>query len=293
MDINIGFAINDSYAQHCACAIASVLANADQEDKYSFWIVYDFLTEENKTKIKKLKKIKDFDINFIKINKEDFSLISKNTQTNPSHFFKLKFFNLKEINKILYLDSDVIVRKDIGALYETDMVDSYMAAVKDIGCKTVKKRLNLSKSSIYINSGVMLIDLEKTREIDISQKIDDFLYIYSKNNYGDQDVINYIFQEKIKELDIRYNCMFPYHNEYDDWNYYVQVSQDPVIIHYIATGKPWAAGVQCHLRSDYFKYLRLTPYYDEFIDLYRIEENSKIFSMLSEIKSMLKGEKTD
>lgn len=65
------------------------------------------------------------------------------------------------------------------------------------------------------------------------------------------------------------------------------MAKDPSIIHYISFVKPWIAGMNPHLKLDYFKYLRLTPYYNEFMPLYQMEENSLVLSKLDELKALV------
>ncbi|MBR2069450.1 MAG: glycosyltransferase family 8 protein [Candidatus Gastranaerophilales bacterium] len=286
MQINIGFGINDTFCQHCACTMASILANADKSDKYSFFIVYDNLKKESIKKFEKLKNIKPFKIKFIKVDPLEFGNLSDIAPLNISYFYRIKLFGLKEADKILYLDSDVIIRNDIKTLYATDIANSYLGGAKDIMWASLKKKYKLSDNSIYINSGVLLINTKKTRNIDMLSKIKEFLSLFSEYKYSDQDMINYIFQEQIKEFDIKYNFCYPYMNEYDN-EYYNIVSQNPSIIHFITANKPWVAGSKCFMKSEYFKYLALTPYYQDFIARYIISEHEIILNKLSDLENKI------
>ena len=112
---------------------------------------------------------------------------------NIASFYRFKFFNLEGVNKILYLDSDVIVRKDLHDLYKTDMETYSLAGVKDILHRSLKSRYNLPPNAIYINAGLLLIDVKKTKETNINQGIKNFVELYRHIPYSDQDIINYIF----------------------------------------------------------------------------------------------------
>lgn len=282
VQINIGFGINNDFCQHCACTMASILANSDKNDNYTFYIVYDALSHSNRSKLKELKKIRPFNINFIKISASEYQKLAENTKVDSSSFFRLKLFSLDNIDKVLYLDSDIIVRKNIASVYDTIMGDCYIAGIKDILCETLKKKYGLSERSIYVNAGVLLINLNLTRTVDMYKNFSKFSKLFKDFRYSDQDVINYSFQEKIAEIDLRYNYCFPYRAEYDH-DYYYSIADDPSVVHYISEGKPWMPGSTCYMKSEYFKYLKMTPYYDDFIDKYRIEEDVAIMQKLNEI----------
>ena len=81
--------------------------------------------------------------------------------------------------------------------------------------------------------------------------------------------------------------MYSYKNCYQDQNYYHSMAQNPAIMHYITANKPWVAGSDPHLKYEYFKYLKLTPYYYEFMLQYNMEENGIILKKLDEINQKL------
>lgn len=286
MQINIGFGINDKFCQHCACTMASILANASSKDDYTFFIVYDELSKKNIAKLKELKKIKPFETEFIKVDYNEFKNIAGSNNTNISIFFRLKLFMLENVDKILYLDSDIVVREDIRSLYETDISDFYLGGAKDIIWKSVKAKFRLSPASIYINTGMILINVEKTREVDMEAEIEDFMSQFRSYQYSDQDIINYIFQEQIRDIDIKYNFCYPYVNEYEP-DYYNETAKNPIVVHYITANKPWTPGSLCFMKSEYFKYLYMTPYYEEFMSHFRVEENAIILTRLNNIEKRL------
>lgn len=284
MDINIGFGINNDFCQHCACSIASILANANPNDNYNFYIIYNEISEKNISNFYKLKRIKPFNIKFIHINPSEYTKYAKFSSVNQSSFFRFKLFSIKDVDKILYLDSDIIVRKDIKDLFSTNIDKYYIGGAKDILFESLKKQYNLSKNSIYINAGVLLINVKRTREVDMFEKVSAFNTLFKNYQYSDQDIINHAFQEQIAEFDITYNYCFPYKSEYNH-DYYYSISQDPSIVHYISNNKPWEPASTCYMKSEYFKYLKLTPYYKDFIDIYRIEENIAILNKLNNLNN--------
>lgn len=279
MQINIGFGINDKYCQHCAVTIASILANANDNDKYKFYIVYNKLSDENKTIIENLKNIKPFQVEYIKVEMSDFIDFAQYSKIDISSFFRIKLFTLEGVDKILYMDSDVIVRTDIGELYKQNLGSNYIGGAKDILWQTLKKRYKLTENSIYVNAGVLLINTKKARELDIPTLTKSFCDSFGNLEYSDQDVINYMCQEKIFEFDIRWNYCYPFVNEYEQ-QYYNSIASNPCCIHYITNNKPWNPGNNCFMKNEYFKYLKMTPFYKEVVDAYMLEEHSIILARL-------------
>lgn len=286
MQINIGLGLNEKFSQHGACTIASVLANADDNDSYHFYVIYDYLSEETIGKFEKLKKIRPCDIEYIPIDVDNIKDFTQYSNISNACFFRIKLFELENVDKILYLDSDIIVRKNIKPLFSLNIEKYCIAGAKDIIWKTLKDKYNLSEKSIYINTGVLLINIKKTRKTNVLQKIKRFCELHKDKDYGDQDIINYIFQEQILEFDIKYNFCYPFQNEYKKEKY-DRIAEDPYIIHYITNNKPWNPGSTCFMKSEYFKYLKRTPYYKNFVESFQIDEMSKLFSKLNAIENKI------
>lgn len=153
----------------------------------------------------------------------------------------------EDLDRILYLDPDLIVNGSLRKLYETPMEDYFFAAASHIGFilhRFHELRLDIEKESPYVNSGVMLMNLEKLRKEQRPQDVFDF--IEEKKDMlvlPDQDIINCLYGTKIYALDtFRYNMtepLFMHHSllERDldlDW-----VRKNSVIIHYCGRNKPW------------------------------------------------------
>lgn len=144
----------------------------------------------------------------------------------------------------------------------------------------------------YVNAGVLLIDLKLWREQAVGRKI---LQFYCKNNgklpANDQDAINGTLKENIYYLKPEYNFyniywFYPYkvlkklmgNTEYYSKNIVENAKKHPIIIHYLGEERPWRAGNHHPYKSDYYRYLRLTPWKDE-----KDEEGWKIYFILWDI----------
>lgn len=153
----------------------------------------------------------------------------------------------KELDRIIYLDPDLIVNKSLRELYEMDMKDYYFAAASHTGPvlrKFNEVRLDMEEESPYINSGVMLMNLQLLRKEQCYEDV--FEFIEKKKLLlilPDQDIISSLYGSKIYALDpFRYNMteiLYQRHTPFEknlnlDW-----VREHSVIIHYCGRNKPW------------------------------------------------------
>ncbi|MEI8377568.1 MAG: glycosyltransferase, partial [bacterium] len=135
-NLNICFSSDDNYVQHLGTAVTSILVNGDAENNYNFHILDGGISDENKQKLLELKKIKDFNIEFYKINSDEFECCPLNRfYISLATFYRFKIPSLlpKSINRILYLDCDIVVMKDLKEMFFTDIGGCFAAVVEDEG----------------------------------------------------------------------------------------------------------------------------------------------------------------
>ena len=122
--IHIVFSCNNDYAQHLAVTIASILKNSKKDEKFAFYILDGGISEENKYKINLLAKIKTFEIFYIQVNSQIFFTSFKNTiwgHISIETYFRYlipQFF--QHLDKILYLDVDIVVNDSLQKFYNID-----------------------------------------------------------------------------------------------------------------------------------------------------------------------------
>lgn len=251
--INVGLACDENYSKYAGVVIASVLANASDSDELCFYILTDGLSEEKQSEILKLKEIKNCEINFITLDEQLFDAY-KNIKTHSylplNAYFRLKLSNiLPNVEKIIYLDCDVVVNKSLKELYDAELGENILGGVLDIN-----KRM-LKKNTSYVNSGMLVMDLKKIREQNIE---DEFLDWTQKHidtiKMGDQEIINEVLKGKIKILDDRWNV------QSSNFTNRSSYTGNPWIIHFVSKRKPWHFGSFSYHKSYYFKYLQLTPW---------------------------------
>lgn len=156
----------------------------------------------------------------------------------------------QQLDRILYLDPDLVVLNSLRKLYEIDFGDNLFAAASHIESRAFRDlnrlRLNLPEQTSYINSGVMMMNLKLLRNESTQEIID---YINEHKNallLPDQDVLNALYAGRIIELDPmiynlgdKYlyfkNVKLPREERFDlEW-----VRRNTVVVHYYGRNKPW------------------------------------------------------
>lgn len=251
--INVGIACDENYSKYAGVVIASVLSNSKQDDTLCFYILTDGLSENIKAEILKLKEIKDCEIKFITLEEklfEAYKSIKTHSYIPICTFYRLKLSSiLPDIDKIIYLDCDVVVNKSLKVLYNSDLGENIVGGVRDINRRMIKRNPS------YVNAGMLVMDLKKIRE----QNIEDEFLNWTKNHIdtikmGDQEIINEVLKGRIQILDDRWNV------QSSNFTNRSSYTKNPWIIHYVSKRKPWHFGSFSYHKNYYFKYLQLTPW---------------------------------
>lgn len=259
--VDFVFAVDDNYAPCLYVALKSIFKNASLKYKYHIYVLNAGLSGDN------MQKLLDFhsvysSIEFIDVAKRLEGLSDKLvlrdyfTLTTYYRFFIPALF--PNLDKILYLDSDVIVNGDISELFNTNIKDNLAGVVREEVMEQIKvfgdyveEGLGISCKK-YFNAGVMLLNLKELRKINIEEK---FLSLIEKHKFEvtqDQDYLNVILKDKCYYFDLGWNKTPFKEVEFD--------KKQLKIIHYKLSFKPWL--YEDVLYAEYFwKYAALTPYY--------------------------------
>lgn len=164
-EINICMITDDNYIMPTSVAIHSMIVNKGN-GKYNFYIITSNLSEESEKAFKNFER-EDVSVKIIRENAqkrfEGFHVFSNNSICVASISALLKFIIpdlLPSLDKVLYLDGDLIVENDLSELYSTELGDNYAATVLDVSKVYWKSEFN-SCAKNYFNSGVMLLNLKK------------------------------------------------------------------------------------------------------------------------------------
>ena len=156
---------------------------------------------------------------------------------------------LPDLDKVIYLDCDLVVCKDLKSLWETDVNDVAVAMVPDLWYQDKGTLSRLGINNYYLNSGVIVMNLDYWRKHDVQNRL--LSYIVDKGNeliFNDQDALNAILQDERRQLPVKYNVT-PYYFKRNLDNYPKEMHEeirdariDPVVFHYAGPVKPWSLG---------------------------------------------------
>ena len=310
--IPIVLVCDDAYAMPTAVAITSMIDNCNRGTSYDIRIFGNSLSEENKKLLSSFK-TNSHTISIHDISMEGYSEVGNSSVPTTIHVSKTALCKfdianlLSEYDKAIYIDGDVIVKKDLKALFSIELGDKYAAVVKDMKPmvhykipQTVKLGVN---HSAYFNTGVMLLNLKKMR----LDRMDERLLNYRANginNFMDQDAFNAVFEENVIYLDFTYNMIYSDYEFFkflDLKSYYgfsakssEKLIEDTVVLHLSSKEKPWLY-YDMQFSEEWYKYYLQSPYASKKLARKSVtnmmseaevrKEYREIFNELSRVKS--------
>ena len=173
-----------------------------------------------------------------------------------------------ELDRVLYLDPDVLAINPVEKLYATPMGDALFAACSHVHAslrKLNELRLGMKKDAPYINSGVMLLNLSRLRREQHPETVQEWLAEHKSLFLPDQDVISTLYGDRILLLDaLQYNlgekfylsCRLRPRSVGEGRPDLAWVRQNTVLIHYCGRNKPWKPRYIGELGVFYDEFLR-------------------------------------
>lgn len=265
---NIVCVSDENYIQHAAVMLCSLFENNTNKNFY----IYLFTTgikEETENRLQSLCKQYRAKLICKTYSTNELSDLPVG-QWNTIMYFKLLIPQLlpSDANRCLFLDVDMIINADINPLYNIDLNGAIIAAAEDIpDCIKYKQYLGLDQTDSYINSGVIVCDLSKWRNLERKKPIIDFTKSVSKIITNEQDVIALYFKGSIKILPIKWNMTtFYFMRKPKIFKKYLsqlkEARKHPGIIHFACPIKPWFKDCQHPYKNLYKFYLKKTTWRD-------------------------------
>lgn len=284
--VNIVLSSDNTYAAYMGVLIQSIIQNSSEKYNYDIIILHTDISEENRILLQSLAGgINNFSIRFTDISNE----ISDRKFEVWAHYKKYNVYRLvapdvlANFDKAVYLDSDIVVNKDIADLYNTDVSNYLIAAVPEIRVYSwlddednpmhqyVAEILRLPKGHIYFNSGVLVYNLAKFRNTCSSDYMLD-ICAQRRWQYIDQDVLNIVCAEDTLYLPMNWNVMISADNLATEINSplsmyqnYCSARKNPYAVHYAGNFLPFRVPT-VDMYWYFWKYARNTPYYEILLD---------------------------
>lgn len=272
--MDIALCHDDNYASYSAVVIASIIDNNIDETIF-FHLLHTNLSDEKCRMMKEwIESFADKHVCFYKMGKDLFKdfPIDENTYLDYGAYIRLYLGEcLLHLDKVLYLDCDIIVNGSLSQLWNTDITHYAIAGVRDRINDYIRvyNRLDYPLDEGYINSGMMLVNLKKLRKDSFFSQARKMAIqkgnLVLKNH--DQDLINAIYHGQILMLPFKYNLL-EYYLYTEDWlymdrKYYpeiIEACKNPVIVHFCMPQKPWHYECINPYRELYYKYRKMTPW---------------------------------
>jgi len=258
-NIHIALASDNNYAQHLGVTLISILENKTSDNNIFFHILENGLSQENKEKIISISHKYKSELKFYNIDNGKIKNFPESGHLSKATYLRLFIPDILplEIEKILYLDCDLVVLKDLEPLYETDLNRKALGAVKDVKSNEIIRIFFYKNLQSYFNAGVMLLDIKIWRDSNLVQRAAEFINEYKdKLSTADQDVLNCLFENDWLELPSIFNMDMKHKNINS------LPSPETVILHYSDKIKPWSYLYCGRNKKYYFKYLRKSPWSD-------------------------------
>lgn len=296
MSMNVAISINEKFSRYGYVMLSSLFRH-HMDEEIKVYVLYRLLSEQRKKEMEELaSQYKGKEILFVQITVEDIPFRLPSTEKWPVEvYFRLLLpFLLPQEERILYLDTDIVIRDSLLSLYQLPFENNLLWAAVDNNDGNLNEKQKQLFSDIwqsypdfhYVNSGVLLMNLAGLREVyqpekitETASKLESVLFAF------DQDLINYLFYDRIGFfVGETYNFFARlYHNSgytYDD-----VVQSGVVILHYTGA-KPWSGeNLLTDLDRFWWEEAKRTPYYEEFLEERIMEELNVGFENLHEVRA--------
>jgi len=279
---DVFYQFNENYAPYAGASVASLFINNTHLDSICVYLMVEDVSRENIEKFHDLARQYGRDV--VIVNTESLVEMMKKLgmpRYRGSYAANMRLFfpwamECGGIERLIYIDSDTVVCGPLDELLDIDMGDCPLGMACDSVTLGYRKRIGLSESDPYFNSGVVLFDVARW----IAQKGSERIVEHVRNVRStyvspDQDLLNVVMKGHIFKLPMRFNVQ-PIHLKYSaalyervfrQKNYYDTAEiesavQNPAIVHFFrfAGEFPWNAGTQHPCREIFDAYLAKSPW---------------------------------
>src|SRR5258708_32946163 len=270
------FGCDLNYVPHLAATLMSVLANGG-DDSFVFYILqqdFDAGTRAKLTALVGPSRTARLEWPALEIPRAGAYVLTGHITL--AGYFRIFIPDLlpPSIHRAIYLDCDLIVTGSLGGLWNADLGGRALGAVRDpIRIeKDLQDRyvtLGLPTHAHYFNSGVLVLDLAKWRDQGIAARVAGFAVDHPERiTWHDQDALNAVLYDDYAALPMTWNlqrrmCHMLPRDLGLSVSEYVQLRRHARVVHFTETTKPWGYRDGHPFAHLYFRYLRMTPFYDQ------------------------------
>jgi lipopolysaccharide biosynthesis glycosyltransferase len=266
MKLHIVAACDEGFAQHLAVMLLS-LADTNARHEISIFVLWNGRSDE-RGKLTRVLESTPFEFALIDVGDGALSDLSVGALLTATTYARLLIGDLlpPALDRVLYLDGDILVRGDVGEVWTMDLRGRTAGAVADLPRYPFNRRLGLPTDAPYFNAGVLLIDLRRWRRLGIGERALLFAREHGERlAWSDQCALNLVLYDDWIELDRVWNFqsmdvahLVNGHMRFDP--------VDPArlsaarLVHFNGRSKPWHYLNDHPLKSEYLRYRSRTPW---------------------------------
>jgi lipopolysaccharide biosynthesis glycosyltransferase len=290
--VRVACAADDNYVMPLAVTLLSAAKNLEPGFDLEVFLLDGNISAANRQRL--LDTLADFPVT-VHWMREDFSLLDElHISHHISHvaYYRLLLSRIlpNELDRILYLDSDLLVLGSLADIWDLSFAESACYAVPDIACPVVDagavaksrparpylatqrpipnyRQLGIPAEAPYFNSGVLLIDLAAWRAGKLCQRFVDCLRENKKHVWcWDQYALNVVLAENWSPLPLQWN-QGAHAYEYPSESHspvsageFIAMRDDPKIVHFTTEWKPWHYSNKHPYRNAFFEMLDQTAW---------------------------------
>ena len=292
--VTVFFSTGENFAPFCCAAILSLLDYASHDRFYDIIILDSGMQDESKKKYLSLvKNSHNVSIRFYSV----MHILEKYTLDSCRHFTVDCYSRLlipdiiPNHTKAVYLDGDMILMCDVAKLFDIDVSDVYVSALRCLGFPTALLGDALPKDEVlkftdyftniaqvkkenwanFFTTGTLVMNLSLIRKSYSHTQL--LEYAEEKKDihwYLDVEVLNYFFQDKVRILPFEWGWV-PFTKNDRNWEHislspqeifdeYIEAGKNPKIIHYGGEQKPWINPNRIRA-EEFWLVFRRTPFY--------------------------------
>ena len=257
--IHIAIAFDQNYLKQFYALITSVVTN-NKKNKLHFHFISTGITEDEKKTITQYLSSHDSTITWYEVDEKTVGKFVLTSKWTSAAYYRLYFPFLvpAEVKRLLYIDTDALVLKDLQELYRQPLGSLPVGAVYD--CYVGRApQLGINTEGKYFNSGVLLIDIAKWKEQRISELAFDYLTSYPERIlFVDQDALNAVLVNNWEKLPEKFNLLYSYIPQDISRQEVNEFIKDKVILHFTLQ-RPWHLLCKNRFRNLYAHYLAKSP----------------------------------
>ncbi|WP_121640545.1 glycosyltransferase family 8 protein [Virgibacillus sp. Bac330] len=274
--MNILVTIDANYMHPLKVMLHSLFSH-HPEDSFCIYLMHSSLTNDETNTLSDYIESHGHELQVITLENHHFADAPVIKHFSKEMYYRLLAYKFlpNSLDRVLYLDPDILIINSVHDLYQMDMANYlYAAAYHDRTPITNINKLRLRPYDVeaYYNSGVLLLNLTEQRKHIYEQAIYEFVEVNKKKLIlPDQDILNGLYAKQIKDIDeVRYNfdARFYYYYKITSKN---KIDMDFVInntsiIHFCGKKKPWYKTYYGSFHSLYKHYERFAMHEDGFIE---------------------------